>query len=93
MSIWNYLFKAKAAKSTVAVEDDALPVAERISENDIAFHLAWKILKGQQSVATFLNMKTKSISKPKMRLLFIGFLMVGVAYCLYLILSALIFLL
>lgn len=91
MSIWNYFLRGKGAKNGGAVGNGTPPVAGRnggpINKDDISFRLAGKILEGQQSIATFLNMKAKGISKFKMRLLFVGFLMAGVIYCLYLILS------
>jgi len=92
MSIWSYFLRGKRAKNGSAIEDGTLPETgrngRRINKDDISLRLAGKILEGQQSVATFLNMKAKGISKFKMRLLFVGFLMAGVIYCLYLILSA-----
>lgn len=92
MNILNYFLKRQRAKNDSDIKDGTEPMVRRnagqISKNDISSYLAGKILKGQQSIATFLNRKTKGISKVKMRLLVISFLMMGVAYCLYLVLSA-----
>jgi len=92
MNILNYFLRRQSAKNDSGVKDGTDLVARRnagqISKNDISSYLAGKILKGQQSIATFLNRKTKGISKVKMRLLVISFLVMGVTYCLYLVLSA-----
>ena len=90
MSIWNHFIRGKAASG--ASEGGALPVAGRdlrqIDKNELSFHLAGKILKWQLLIATYLNTKTRSISKRKMQLSLVCFIALGCMYCLYLILSA-----
>jgi len=85
MSIWNYFLRGLGTEGTMPVARQNARQKNRI---DISFRLADKILQLQQLVATFLNTKTKGISKQKMWLLLIGFIILGGMYCLYLILSA-----
>lgn len=92
MSIWNYFLKGKGAESDNAVKAEALRKvrrdAGRINQNDLSFRLAGKILSGQRFVATYLNNKTRGISKRKIRLSLVCLIALGCMYCLYLILSA-----
>lgn len=92
MSIWNYFFKAKGAESNTTVEAEALREvrrdARRINQNDLSFRLAEKILSVQRFVASYLNTKTRDISKRKIRLSLVCCIALGCMYCLYLILSA-----
>lgn len=92
MRIWNYFLRDRAAKSDGAIGGGTLPLGKRdvgrINKNDLAFQLARKILKAQRLVATYLNSKTRGISKSKIRLSLVCFIALGCMYCLYLILSA-----
>ncbi|KIA96198.1 hypothetical protein OC25_03700 [Pedobacter kyungheensis] len=95
MKIWNIAFKRGtdgAAKALSGIHEGTFPVggqnARPMNKNELSYRLANKILIGQNLVAGYLNAKTKGISKLRMKLFFACFLMLGGAYCLYLILSA-----
>ncbi|MNK42071.1 hypothetical protein D3C87_607500 [compost metagenome] len=95
MKFWNIVFKRRTGrvpKALGGVHKGTLPVARHNAgpkdKNELSYRLAGKILRVHEGLATFLNTKTKGISKLRMKLFFTCFLLLSGAYCLYLILSA-----